>query len=78
MSSLRCEQRSRMNPSFPGELDNALWSIGREWCQASEPNCPECPMNEFVSKTNVTNKGGGNHGWNNSSRYYQRQIQGNQ
>ncbi|MGC1374845.1 MAG: hypothetical protein WA821_01395 [Anaerolineales bacterium] len=34
----------RMNPSFPGELDGALWEIGRRWCFASGPDCPGCPM----------------------------------
>lgn len=40
----------RMNPSFPGELDNSLWVIGRSWCRASDPNCPECPMNTVCLK----------------------------
>jgi hypothetical protein len=25
----------KMNPSFPGELDNPLWAIGRNWCKAT-------------------------------------------
>jgi len=35
----------RMNPSFPGGLDGALWEIGRRWCSASGPDCAICPMN---------------------------------
>jgi endonuclease III len=34
----------RMNPSFPGGLDGALWEIGRRWCFASNPNCDDCPI----------------------------------
>jgi endonuclease III len=37
----------RVNPSFPGELDAPLWEIGRRWCFATQPNCPDCPMNEI-------------------------------
>lgn len=33
-----------INPTFPGLLDLPLWEIGRAWCKASSPNCPECPM----------------------------------
>lgn len=34
----------RMHPDFPGELDSALWEIGRRWCFASNPDCDHCPM----------------------------------
>lgn len=40
----------QMNPSFPGELDAPLWGIGRCWCFATEPNCPDCPMNEICEQ----------------------------
>jgi len=40
----------RMNPTFPGELDGALWYIGREWCYASNPNCGECPVSTVCAK----------------------------
>jgi len=33
-----------LHPEFPGELDSALWEIGREWCFASDPDCANCPM----------------------------------
>jgi endonuclease III len=38
------EAARRMNPSYPGEIDGALWVIGREWCDATNPNCVQCPM----------------------------------
>jgi len=34
----------KLHPEFPGELDGALWEIGREWCFASNPDCANCPM----------------------------------
>ena len=33
-----------MRPEYPGELDGALWWIGREWCFATAPDCAHCPM----------------------------------
>ena len=41
---------SRMNPSFPGGLDSALWAIGRNWCHSSDPICPDCPLNDLCLK----------------------------
>jgi endonuclease III len=40
----------RMNPTFPGELDNPLWAIGRNWCHAIEPDCLNCVMREVCAK----------------------------
>jgi endonuclease III len=40
----------KMNPLFPGELDPALWVIGRKLCRPSDPNCPECPMDGVCLK----------------------------
>lgn len=39
-----------MNPDYPGELDGALWWIGRKWCFASNPDCANCPMMEICSQ----------------------------
>jgi endonuclease III len=39
-----------LNPSYPGEIDSALWLIGRQWCTAQDPACHHCPMNEVCSK----------------------------
>jgi endonuclease III len=44
------EAARRMNPAFPGELDAALWAIGRNWCRPSDPNCPDCPLNDLCLK----------------------------
>jgi len=34
----------------PGELDAALWSIGRKWCFADNPDCFSCPVNNYCEK----------------------------
>jgi endonuclease-3 len=39
-----------MNPDYPGALDGALWSIGREWCFASNPDCENCPMDAHCAQ----------------------------
>jgi endonuclease III len=38
------EAARKINPDFPGEIDGALWMIGREFCHPTNPNCPECPV----------------------------------
>ena len=44
------ETARRMNPTFPGEIDTGLWEVGRRWCFASRPACPQCPMTLLCSK----------------------------
>ena len=44
------EAARSINPSYPGEIDGALWEIGREWCYATNPNCVQCPMNNVCTK----------------------------
>jgi uncharacterized HhH-GPD family protein len=44
---------SAMHPSFPGELDEPTWRIGRGWCHPSERECrangdgDPCPLREL-------------------------------
>lgn len=40
----------QLNPAFPGEIDGALWMIGKHWCKASNPNCQECPVTGVCPK----------------------------
>lgn len=40
----------RLHPSYPGELDGPCWRIGRTWCHAERPDCPNCPMNDLCPK----------------------------
>jgi len=37
-------------PTLPGALDPPAWAIGREWCHARVPECPECPLTEVCPK----------------------------
>ena len=36
-----------LHPVFPGIMDLPCWEIGRNWCQARNPNCSACYMNEL-------------------------------
>jgi endonuclease III len=40
----------RMHPAYPGELDGALWVIGRRWCRANTPECSVCPMVDVCAR----------------------------
>ena len=40
----------RLNPAFPGELDWPAFDIGGEWCVASDPKCPSCPLTTVCPK----------------------------
>ncbi|MCY4389156.1 MAG: hypothetical protein OXC18_18840 [Desulfurellaceae bacterium] len=40
----------RLNPDFPGELDWPAFDIGGEWCVASNPRCPSCPLTAVCPK----------------------------
>ena len=46
-----------LNPEFPGELTTAFWSIGREYCDAINPKCLLCPINNFCEKNEYIEKG---------------------
>lgn len=34
-----------MNPEYPGLIDRTLWKVGREYCNPTNPNCRDCPLN---------------------------------
>lgn len=42
-----------LNPSFPGLIDGPLWSIGRNWCRPSAPDCPSCPLSDCCEKVDL-------------------------
>jgi endonuclease III len=44
------EATRRMNPSWPGELDGALWWIGRYYCRPTNPACGNCPLSSECEK----------------------------
>lgn len=35
----------RLSPAYPGAIDGPLWSIGRNWCHPTNPECAACPLN---------------------------------
>lgn len=37
-------------PELPGALDPPAWTIGRRWCHAGEPECPDCPLTHICPK----------------------------
>lgn len=43
----------RLNPEFPAALDPPAWDIGRKFCTVSDPNCRECPLDRYCSKTGL-------------------------
>jgi endonuclease III len=47
------EAARSLNPSYPGELDGALWLIGRRWCHATAPQCYLCPISTRCMKVDV-------------------------
>jgi len=38
------EASRELNPELPGALDPPAWTIGRRWCHARDPECPDCPL----------------------------------
>ena len=36
-----------MNPEFPGMLDSACWTIGKNWCGPKTKECNKCFMNDI-------------------------------
>lgn len=42
-----------LNPSYPAQLDAALWFIGREFCRPSNPACFHCPMYDICPKVGI-------------------------
>jgi len=39
-----------INPNYPGIVDGLSWNVGRNYCDASKPDCSSCPLNEFCEK----------------------------
>ena len=48
--SAAIEATRRMNPGWPGELDGALWWIGRNWCRAIDPDCTDCVVKSVCAR----------------------------
>jgi len=42
-----------LSPDYPGAIDGPLWTIGREYCFAFNPDCSSCPMNGICRKSGL-------------------------
>lgn len=40
----------KLNPDRPGYIDLPTWSIGRQWCRPTLPQCEECPLTQVCQK----------------------------
>jgi len=43
-----------LNPEYPGELDGALWVLGRDYCHAQHPECGRCPLQPDCRQVGVS------------------------
>jgi len=48
--NLMIQNARKLNPEYPGILDNPCWIIGRKYCHPQNPNCTDCPISEVCSK----------------------------
>ena len=40
----------KLNPEYPGILDNPGWVIGRGYCHPENPKCDKCPISNVCPK----------------------------
>lgn len=40
----------KLNPEYPGILDNPCWVIGRKYCRPKDPDCDNCPISDVCPK----------------------------
>ena len=40
----------KLNPEYPGVLDNPCWIIGRKYCHPKNPKCNKCPISKECPK----------------------------
>lgn len=50
------EAARRLNPAYPGEIDGALWAVGRRWCRPQLPDCASCPMEDLCGRVGVASR----------------------
>ena len=43
----------QISPEFPGLIDGPLWSVGRNWCHPTNPDCVSCPLNTCCGKVGL-------------------------
>lgn len=47
---LMIETARKLNPDYPGALDNPCWIIGRKYCHPKSPRCDKCPISSACLK----------------------------
>lgn len=48
--TLMINEARKLNPEYPGILDNPCWVIGREFCHSKNPDCRRCPITTVCVK----------------------------
>ena len=48
--NLMIKTARKLNPEYPGALDNPCWIIGRKFCHPRNPKCNECPISKICPK----------------------------
>jgi len=48
--NLMIQTARKLNPEYPGILDNPCWIIGRNYCHAKNPDCIKCPISDVCPK----------------------------
>lgn len=43
----------KLSPAYPGAIDGPLWSIGRNWCHPTNPECASCPLDTCCEKVEL-------------------------
>jgi endonuclease III len=43
----------KLSPAYPGLIDGPLWSIGRNWCHPTYPECTSCPLNTCCERVGL-------------------------
>ncbi len=43
----------KLSPAYPGAVDGPLWSIGRNWCRPTNPECISCPLDDCCEKVGL-------------------------
>jgi endonuclease-3 len=48
------EAARKIYPKYPGIADSIIWEIGRDWCKTDLSGCPECYLNDYCPKNQVS------------------------
>jgi len=48
--NLMIKEARKLNPKYPGVLDNPCWIIGRKHCHPQDPECNNCPISNVCPK----------------------------